>query len=291
MRLRIRGLTAGWTRVPAVEGVDAEVPEGALTALVGPNGSGKSTLLKTVYRALRPRAGRLLLGEEDLLGLDRREAARRVGVLGQDQGGGFDFTAEEAVALGRVPHTGPFGGLGAADRAAVAEALELTGCAAFADRPLSRLSGGERQRVLLARALAQRPRLLVLDEPTNHLDPGHQFAVLELVAGLGITVLAALHTLDLAAGYADTVVAMHGGRVAAAGPPGEVFAPEPLRAVFGLEGTLLEDPVTGRLRLLTRPAGPPAGRGGSGTPRRGGCGPARCSGRTGRGGPGRTWRG
>ncbi|MDA2813081.1 ABC transporter ATP-binding protein [Nocardiopsis sp. RSe5-2] len=268
MRLRIRGLTAGWTRVPTVDGVDADVPEGGLTALVGPNGSGKSTLLKTVYRALRPRAGRRLLGEEDLLGLDRREAARRVGVLGQDQGGGFDFTAEEAVALGRVPHTGPFGGLGAADREAVAEALERTGCAAFADRPLSRLSGGERQRVLLARALAQRPRLLVLDEPTNHLDPRHQFAVLELVAGLGTTVLAALHTLDLAAAYADRVVALRAGRVAAAGTPAEVFAPEPLRAVFGLEGTLLADPVTGRPRLLTRPAGAPAAPGGSGTPGR-----------------------
>ncbi|WP_067975470.1 ABC transporter ATP-binding protein [Nocardiopsis trehalosi] len=254
MRLRITGLTAGWTDVPALRGVDLDVPDGAFVALVGPNGSGKSTLLKTVYRALRPSAGTLLLGDDDLWRVPHRAVARRVGVLGQDQHGGFDLTADQAVALGRAPHLGLFDRLTAADRAVVAESLAATGCGHLADRPLSTLSGGERQRVLLARALAQRPRLLVLDEPTNHLDPRHQFDVVELVAGLGATVVAALHSLDLAAAYADTVAALHRGRVHLVGPPERVFAPAPLREVFGLDGSLLTDPVTGRPRLLTRPA-------------------------------------
>ncbi|PRX98056.1 iron complex transport system ATP-binding protein [Allonocardiopsis opalescens] len=250
----MRGLTAGWTSVPAVSGIDLDIAEGRLTALVGPNGSGKSTLLKTVYRALRPASGLLLLGEDDLWRLPRREVARTVGVLGQDQHGGFDFTAREAVALGRAPHLGPFGRLGPGDAATVAECLAATGCAELAERPVSTLSGGERQRVLLARALAQRPRLLVLDEPTNHLDPRHQFEVLELVRGKGITVIAALHSLDLAAYYADRVVVLHEGTVAAAGPPRELLTPELLRRVFGIEASLLTDPVDGRPRLLIRPS-------------------------------------
>uniref|UniRef100_UPI00036772FB ABC transporter ATP-binding protein n=1 Tax=Nocardiopsis lucentensis TaxID=53441 RepID=UPI00036772FB len=144
MRLRLNGVTAGWTDVPAVRGVDVDVADGTLTALVGPNGSGKSTLLKTVYRALRPIGGDLVLGGDDLLGLSRREAARRVGVLGQDQHGGFDLTAEQAVALGRTPHLGPFGVMGPDDREAVASALSRTGCGELARRPLSTLSGGGR---------------------------------------------------------------------------------------------------------------------------------------------------
>ncbi|MFW5415840.1 ABC transporter ATP-binding protein [Nocardiopsis sp. CNT-189] len=253
MRLRVRGVTAGWTAVPAVEGVDLDLAPGTLTALVGPNGSGKSTLLKTVYRVLRPGAGRLLLGEDDLWRLPHRDVARRVGVLGQDQHGGFDFTAEEAVALGRSPHLGPLGRLGRTDREVVAESLESTGCAHLAARPIATLSGGERQRVLLARALAQRPRLLVLDEPTNHLDPRHQFEVLDLVRGLGITAVAALHSLDLAAYCADSVAVLDRGGIAGHGAPAEVLTAERLREVFALEGDVIPDPVDGRPRLLTRP--------------------------------------
>ncbi|MFC3999046.1 ABC transporter ATP-binding protein [Nocardiopsis sediminis] len=254
MRLRVEGLTAGWTAVPAVSGVDLDIADASMVALVGPNGSGKSTLLKTVYRALRPTAGRLVLGEADVWRLPHRDVARSVGVLGQDQHGGFDFTAREAVALGRAPHLGVFDRIGPADAAVVAECMETTGCAAFADRPVSTLSGGERQRVLLARALAQRPRLLILDEPTNHLDPRHQFDVLSLVRGMGITVIAALHSLDLAAYYCDTVVVLSGGKVAGAGAPDEVCTPGLLRRVFGVEASLLPDPVDGRPRLLIRPA-------------------------------------
>ncbi|MGX2997880.1 ABC transporter ATP-binding protein [Streptomyces sp. JNUCC 64] len=252
MKLVFEDVTVGYGGAPAVRDVSLTIAEGEFVAVVGPNGSGKSTLLKTVYRALRPRAGAVLLGGEDVWTTPHREVARRVGVLAQDQDGGYDFTARELVRLGRYPHLGAFDRLSTADEAVVADALGRTGAVAFADRRLSTLSGGERQRVLLARALAQRPRLLVLDEPTNHLDPAHQISALGLVASLGITVVAALHTLDLAARYATTVVALKDGGIAAAGAPAEVLTPAVFREVFEVDGSVVPDPVDGRPRVLLR---------------------------------------
>ncbi|TVT60506.1 ABC transporter ATP-binding protein [Amycolatopsis rhizosphaerae] len=252
MKLVFDGVAAGYTELPAVHHATLTIAQGEFVAVIGPNGSGKSTLLKTVYRALRPRAGTVLLGDEDVWAARHRDVARRVGVLGQDPPGGYDFTAREAVRLGRYPHLGAFDRLGATDEAIVAQALERTGATGIADRPLSTLSGGERQRVLLARALAQRPELLVLDEPTNHLDPAHQMSTLSLVASLGVTVLAALHTLDLAARYATTIVAIKAGTIAAAGPPAEVLTPAVFRDVFAVDGSLVSDPVDGRPRVLLR---------------------------------------
>jgi iron complex transport system ATP-binding protein len=253
MRLRFADVTAGWTAVPTVSGIDLEVESGTIVALVGPNGSGKSTLLRTVYRALRPWAGHVVLGDDDLWTAPARDVARRIGVLPQDESAGFDFTAEQAVALGRAPHLGVFDRLGGKDHEIVRCALEQVGCSDLGRRPVSTLSGGERQRVLLARALAQQPKLLVLDEPTNHLDPRHQMDVLELVRGMGTTVLVALHALDLAASYADRVAVLDYGSVVAVGKPTEILTPELLAATFGVDGSLLPDPVTGRTRLLLRP--------------------------------------
>ncbi|MFF0146016.1 iron complex transport system ATP-binding protein [Amycolatopsis sulphurea] len=252
MKLVFDGVSAGYAEVPAVHDVTLTIAAGEFVAVVGPNGSGKSTLLKTVYRALRPKMGVVRLGDDDIWAARHRDVARRVGVLGQDQAGGYDFTAREAVRLGRYPHLGAFDRLTAADEAVVAEALRRTGAEVFADRPLSTLSGGERQRVLLARALAQQPELLVLDEPTNHLDPAHQISALSLVSSLGITVIAALHTLDLAARYATAIVALKAGAIAAAGPPEEVLTPAVFREVFEVDGQVVPDPVDGRPRVLLR---------------------------------------
>ena len=255
MRLEISGLTAGWTHVPAVRGVDLHLAPATFTALVGPNGSGKSTLLKTVYRVLAPTGGHLVLAGEDLRRMPARAVARAVGVMGQDESGGFDFTVRETVAMGRSPHLGWFDQAGARDRAVIEGALERTGSAAMAERPLSTLSGGERQRVLLARALAQQPALLVLDEPTNHLDPRHQMDVLSLVRSLGLTVLAALHSLDLAVCYADAIAVLHHGELVGAGSPAEVLTPALLAEVFEVDGGFVADPSTGLPRLLLRPLG------------------------------------
>ncbi|GAA4554474.1 ABC transporter ATP-binding protein [Amycolatopsis samaneae] len=253
MKLTFAGVSAGYTEIPAVRDASVTLADGSFVALVGPNGSGKSTLLKTVYRALKPSAGRVLLGSEDLWRLPRREVARTVGVLGQEAPGGHDFTVRESVALGRYPHHGTFARLTAADEEIVRDCLDRCGCLDLAARALSTLSGGERQRVLLARALAQQPKLLILDEPTNHLDPEHQISALELAASLGVTVLAALHSLDLAAQYADTVLVLRSGRIHRAGPPREVFEPALLREVFTVDGSVVDDPVTGAPRVLLRP--------------------------------------
>lgn len=249
-------MTVGYGGPPAVRQATLAVAAGEFVAIVGPNGSGKSTLLKAVYRALRPEGGRIVLGEDDLWRVPHRTVARAVGVLGQDADGGFDFTSRESVALGRYPHLGTFDRPGPRDAAIVTESMMRADCVQLADRPLSTLSGGERQRVLLARALAQQPRVLILDEPTNHLDPEHQLAAMRLASSLGVTVLAALHSLDLAAQYATAVVVLSGGKVVRAGPPSEVFDRETLRAVFRVDGSLLVDPVSRRHRVLLRELDP-----------------------------------
>ncbi|NYI70470.1 iron complex transport system ATP-binding protein [Naumannella cuiyingiana] len=252
-RLVIDGLVAGFVD-PILHGIDLRIGTGEVCAVVGPNGSGKSTLLRAIYGALRPSAGSAVLDGDDLARLPRAEAARRVGVVGQAAGGGFDFTAREMVLLGRTPHLGTFDRPGPADHAIAEDAMRRTGCAQFADRPLSTLSGGEAQRVLIARALAQQPILLLLDEPTNHLDPRHQLELLTLLRGSGPTVLVALHSLDLAAQYADQLAIMDSGRLVDAGPPHAVLTDATLRRVFGVSGGFVTDPVTGAPRLLLRPA-------------------------------------
>ncbi|WP_199442094.1 ABC transporter ATP-binding protein [Umezawaea beigongshangensis] len=243
-------LSVGGRRV--LHDVSLTVADGAFAALVGPNGSGKSSLLRTVFRARRPETGRVLVDGADVWRLTAGRAARLTGVLLQEQHDGFEFTVEETVAQGRTPHLSGFDRLDREDRLVVAEVLDRTGLAPLAARPLAELSGGERQRVLLARALAQRPRLLVLDEPTNHLDVRHQLEFLELVRGLGVTVVAALHGLELAAAYADTVVVLDGGRVTASGTPRDVLTQDVLRSTFGVDSAVDVD-ATGRPRLALRP--------------------------------------
>ncbi|HRN29081.1 MAG TPA: ATP-binding cassette domain-containing protein, partial [Terrimesophilobacter sp.] len=184
----------------------------------------------------------------DVLGLGRRERARRVAVVEQELASELPLTVRDAVELGRTPHRGLFGG-SAADSPIIASALEATDTARFADRRLETLSGGERQRVHLARALAQEPQLLLLDEPTNHLDVRAQldaFAVLRGLAGGGATVLAALHDLTLTASLADHVVVLTAGRVVAEGDPASVLSAELIRDVYGVDAIVLTHPATGR---------------------------------------------
>ncbi|WP_214417205.1 ABC transporter ATP-binding protein [Sphaerisporangium fuscum] len=234
MRLVLDRVGAELGGVPILRDVGLTVEPGQFVGLVGPNGSGKSTLLRTVYRSLRPSAGVVRVGDDDVWRLSAGRAARRTAAMLQDGAAAGGATAAEVVALGRTPHQGMFGRDTPEDRAAVEEALDRTGTRGLADRLFASLSGGERQRVLLARALAQGPRLLVLDEPTNHLDIRARFELLDLVRALGVTTLAVLHDLDLAARTCDSLVVLHGGRVAAAGPVLDALTPEIMRDVFGV---------------------------------------------------------
>ncbi|MFD5830988.1 ABC transporter ATP-binding protein [Lentzea sp. NPDC060358] len=251
MRLDLDSVAVALGGRTILDHVSLTVHTGQFLALAGPNGSGKSTLLRTVYRARRPHSGTVRVDGRDLWSVPAAETARHIGVLMQEQHTGFEFTVAETVALGRTPHLGLFDRLTRADHEAIGDALDRTGLTSFAGRRVGELSGGERRRVLLARALAQQPRLLVLDEPTNHLDLRHQLELLELVRGLGVTVIAALHSLDLAATYADTTAVLRDGRLVAHGPPAEVLTPETIGAVFGVDATVHHD--DGVPRFVLRP--------------------------------------
>ena len=232
-----------------VDGVDITVPRGAVGALLGPNGAGKSTLLHLVAGVEQPDVAALTLDGDDLIALRRRERARRIALVEQDAPSPDGLRVDHVVGLGRVPHQSAWGGDTARDREVVARSLAAAGASVFAERRYDELSGGERQRVNLARALAQEPELLLLDEPTNHLDIRAQLATLALLRRLaddGLSVLAALHDLSLAASYADHVVVLADGSVVAAGAPAEVLTAELIRAVWGVDATVLEHPATGR---------------------------------------------
>ena len=237
-------------KYPILNGIDLEVPEGEMMALVGPNGTGKSTLLRTLAGLLPIQSGRVLVAGRDLVKLSPLERARTLAMVGQQEETPADLRVAEVVALGLLPHRPPWSGGGRKERDAVAEALEQVSMTAYANRGFHQLSGGEQRRVLLARGLAQRTELLLLDEPTNHLDIRHQHALLRMVRGLGRTVIAAIHDLDLAATYFDHIVVLNDGGVAADGKPSEVLTPELVGDVFGMAASMVTDPATGEPRLL-----------------------------------------
>jgi iron complex transport system ATP-binding protein len=248
-RLTARELTLAYEDRTVVDGLDLDVPQGAVTVVVGPNACGKSTLLRALGRLLRPRRGAVFLDGADLARIPTKQIARSLGLLPQTPVAPEAITVADLVARGRQPHQHWWQQWSAADERAVTEAMERTDVAELAERAVDELSGGQRQRVWIAMALAQETDLLLLDEPTTYLDIAHQVEVLDLVRQLnherGRTVVAVLHDLNQAARYADHLVAMRAGRVLAEGPPGEVVTAELVREVFGLEAVVIPDPVTG----------------------------------------------
>lgn len=227
-------VTAG--RTPLVDGVDLTVGVGSWVSILGPNGAGKSTLLRALC-GLVPAAGRIELFGRPLPALRRRERAQTVAFLPQQPAIPDAMTVEHFVLLGRTPHLAPLAAERATDLAVADRALETLGLGPFRRRRLGQLSGGERQRVLLARALAQEPRLLLLDEPTSALDIGHQQQVLahldDLRTRLGMTIVTTLHDLTLAAQYGDHLVLLAGGRTVASGPPVQVLTGDHVARHYG----------------------------------------------------------
>ncbi|MFI9760193.1 ABC transporter ATP-binding protein [Streptomyces sp. NPDC051963] len=245
MRIDIEDLHVAYSGRTVVSGAHLIAAEGEVTGLVGPNGSGKSTLLRTVYRHLKPTAGRVLLDGTDLRTLTPVQSARHVAALPQERGGDFELTVREVVAMGRTPYKRAFAGEDATDRDIVAQALSDVGMATAADRRFTALSGGERQRVLLARAFAQNPDVLVLDEPTNHLDIRHQVELLALLRERHRTTLVSLHDLNAAASVCDRLHVLHDGEVVASGPPRGVLTPALMAEVFGVRAAVVDHPLTG----------------------------------------------
>ncbi|TDV53613.1 iron complex transport system ATP-binding protein [Actinophytocola oryzae] len=234
MKLEVCNVSVAIGGTPILHDVSLDVAPGEFVGLIGPNGSGKSTLLRTIYRSVRPSGGTVLLGGADVWSLSARTAARRTAAVLQNSPTPPGLTVHEVAALGRTPHKGMFDRETAADREIVVDSLERTGMLGYAERIYGSLSGGERQRVLLARALVQEPELLVLDEPTNHLDIRARFELLELVHTVGVTTLAVLHDLDLAARSCDRLTVLDSGRVVATGPVLDALTPEVLSDVFGV---------------------------------------------------------
>jgi iron complex transport system ATP-binding protein len=258
--MRADGITVRAGAVALVDDASFEAPAGALTALLGPNGAGKSTLLRAVAGIDRPASGAVHDGDDDLLAMHRRQRARRLALVEQESATELPLTVRAVVGLGRTPHETLLGGRDPDAGAAIDEAMRLAGVAGFASRDVTSLSGGERQRVMLARALAQQPRILMLDEPTNHLDVAAQLEVLDLLARLtaeGTTVLAALHDLTLAAAHADHVVVLSHGRVVANGPTTETLTPALLREVYGVAAEWTTNPLTGTPLLAVGRLSPP----------------------------------
>ncbi|WP_189424374.1 ABC transporter ATP-binding protein [Devosia pacifica] len=211
---------------------------GQFLGLVGPNGSGKTSLLRAIYRVLAPRSGRVEVAGDSVWALSPRDVAKRLAVVAQERMGEFDFTVSELVGMGRTPHKRLMERDTASDFAIVEESLRQVGMLELRDRQFMNLSGGEKQRALVARALAQQAEFLVLDEPTNHLDIRHQLELLELVRSLGVTTIAALHDLSLAARYCDALVMMKDGCVIESGSPQQVLTAERIEAVYGVRARL-----------------------------------------------------
>lgn len=249
---------------PVVAGLSLALEAGRLTGVVGPNGSGKSSLVRALSRTLKPAQGAVLLDGSNLYAeIPARQSAQAIAVVPQDTSVSLDFSVREVVRMGRAPHLPPrpFASETSADEQCVTQALQDAGIEDLAERPVTTLSGGERQRVLLARALAQQPEILLLDEPTANLDLRHQAQALTLAQSLahrhGKAVLAVLHDVSLAAAYCDTLVLLHEGRIAAWGTPDHVLTAQNVQAVYGTRVWVRPSPVTGRPLVLPLPEPPP----------------------------------
>ena len=244
------GVAYSYGRLMALDGVSLEIRSGELCGIIGPNGSGKSTLLSCLAGILSPREGRVSFEGSDLSSLSARQRARAVALVFQDNFFPFDFSALDVVLMGRSPYLGPLQDEGAQDMAAAEEAMRACDCWQFKGRSVRSLSGGERQRVVLARALAQEPRVLLMDEPANHLDLGHQSQILGHIAGLcrqrSLAAAAVFHDLNLASQFCGRLLLMDRGRLVLEGEPARVLRPEVIREVYRSRVALLEDPATGK---------------------------------------------
>ncbi|EKV31881.1 ABC transporter [Caenispirillum salinarum AK4] len=253
-------ISVSYGATPVLKGIDLVLPRGQVTVLAGPNGCGKSTLLATIRRMLRPSAGMVAVGQDDIMTLSERQLARRMALLAQHASAPDELSVFELVKMGRFPHQGFLRQWTDADARAVEAAVEATDLAPLLERRLDTLSGGQRQRVWLAMVLAQDTPIICLDEPINHLDVAHQLQCLDLVRRLNRdmkkTVVVVLHDLNLSARYADFMVLLKDGRVQATGTPDDLVTEATVREVFGIDSRVISDPVYGRplcIPLSARP--------------------------------------
>ena len=245
--LEVAGVSVELGGRPIVRDVSFHVKPGQFFGLLGPNGSGKSTLLRSIYGLRKPSAGQVRIAGQPSAEMRPRQLALQVAVMAQENASAdFAMNVDEVVMLGRAPHQSGFGADSPRDREIVEQALADVDALSLRNRTFHTLSGGEKQRVLLARAFAQETPVIILDEPTNHLDIGYQIDLLECVARRGVTVLAALHDMNLASDFCDVLAVMRGGELVTHGPSDEVLTSDVLADAFRVNTHHLIHPATGR---------------------------------------------
>ncbi len=253
--IKVENLSIAYDESIIVEDLNVSVPKGKITTIIGPNGCGKSTILKTIGRIMKPKNGMIYINGEDIKKLSTKEIAKKMAVLPQTPQSPNGLTVEELVAYGRYPHQKGLGSLTSEDKEVVAWALEATKILEFAHRPIDSLSGGQRQRVWIAMALAQETDLILLDEPTTYLDLSHQLEVLELLYDLnkkqGCTIVMVIHDLNLAARFADYIIAIRKGKIISEGTPEIVMTHSVLKKTFNIDAEILKDPRTHRPVCIT----------------------------------------
>ncbi|MSS64139.1 ABC transporter ATP-binding protein [Velocimicrobium porci] len=249
MELKAEHIKVSYGASEVLNRVSIHCRQNQFVGIIGPNGSGKSTLLKCIYRVLKPKEGCIWLDGERLQDISVRASAKKMAVVAQHNYYNFEFTVLEVVLMGRSPHKKIFERDNAKDYEIAHEALKRVGMERFINRSFSTLSGGEQQRVILARALAQDTSCLILDEPTNHLDITHQLQLMEIVKNLGITILAAIHDLNIAVAYCNYLYVLKNGEIVGQGSPEEILTPKFLREVYEVETEIVKDK-NGKIHIL-----------------------------------------
>ena len=236
-----------------LKGLSINANKEEFVGIIGPNGSGKSTLLKCIYRTLKPSTGTIFLDGKNIKDLSVKESAKQMAVVSQHNNYNFDFMVSDMVLMGRSPHKKFIEKDNAEDYKIMKESLEKVGMKDYANRSFSTLSGGEKQRIILARALAQKTQCLILDEPTNHLDIKYQLQFMSTVKKLGITVISAIHDLNIAALYCDKIYALKSGKIVSYGTPKEVLTKELINSLYDIDAKVTEDEETGILNVMYKP--------------------------------------
>ncbi len=245
MELRANNISVTISNTDIVKDITLRVNNRQFVGLIGPNGCGKSTLLKSIYKVIKPQQGSVFLNELDVLKANPKAVAKSMGVVGQFNDMSFDFTVKEMVLMGRTPHKGLMETDTIKDYEIVNDALEKVSLSDYEDRSYLSLSGGEKQRVILARAIAQQPELLILDEPTNHLDIKYQLQILTVVKNMKIATLAALHDLEIAAQYCDYLYVVKKGKIVACGTTEEILTKQLIGEIYEVNCEVYTNPITG----------------------------------------------
>lgn len=249
MQLSTKDIEVAFGSIKILDHISIDIKQQEFIGIIGPNGSGKSTFLKCLYRVLKPTNGTIFWDNEPLEKLSNKQTAKKAAVVAQHNYYNFEFSVQEVVFMGRSPHKHRMERDNAEDYRIVREALSTVGMSEFSERNFSTLSGGEQQRVILARALAQQTPYLILDEPTNHLDINYQLQLLDIVKSQNITVIAAIHDLNIAAMYCNRLIVLQNGKIVKTGTPKEVLTKEIIKEIYGVNTELFTDSL-GQIHII-----------------------------------------